>query len=126
MLAVAVGVREAARQMELPEATVQAWSARYGWFESQVVALPPTMKGATVATKAPDALENVLRERHKKTRLGLSKYVRDAAHVAAKSKGDLNLAPAVKAVADIMGKVWPQEAATTNIQVNTLSAKLEL
>lgn len=28
----AVGVREAARQCELPESTVQSWSQREGWF----------------------------------------------------------------------------------------------
>jgi len=32
LIALSVGVREAARQYGLPEATVQAWSARYGWF----------------------------------------------------------------------------------------------
>jgi len=32
IIAMAVGVREAARQCELPESTVQSWSQREGWF----------------------------------------------------------------------------------------------
>lgn len=64
MLALTVGVREAARQMNLPEATVQAWAARYGWLKNlpRSVPLPSTVirTPATNATKASDCLINTL------------------------------------------------------------------
>ena len=38
MVALQIGVREAARQFNLPEPTVQAWSRREGWFAQAVEA----------------------------------------------------------------------------------------
>jgi len=64
MLALNVGIREAARQMELPEATVQAWAARYGWLKNlpRSVPLPATVikPRATNATNPADCLVNTL------------------------------------------------------------------
>lgn len=70
-LAVAVGVREAARQMNLPEATVQAWSARDEWFATPVK--PPTMERATDATKPSVAMANMLAEDSLRTKIGFSR-----------------------------------------------------
>ncbi len=72
MLALNVGVREAARQMDIPEATVQAWAARYGWLKNapRSVPLPSTVirPRATNATKAVDCLVNTLLESVRETR----------------------------------------------------------
>lgn len=55
-LAIAVGVREAARQLGLPEPTVQSWSRRDKWFAQPP--LPPTItnpNSASIASKTPSA-----------------------------------------------------------------------
>lgn len=90
VLCVAVGVREAARQMNIPEATVQAWSARGKWTEAIQNAQRTKETRITIAnpvqplaTKAADGLANHLAELGNETRLNLVK----AAGKAAKSFG---------------------------------------
>jgi hypothetical protein len=118
-LAIAVGVREAARQMSIPEATVQAWSARFGWFEDKITPKPPHLQPATVATKPSQALNNVLESRKQRTRLNLTKYLVNGSKVAAKSRSPLRDAPNVKALAGVMQAVWPPEqGAAANVMVN--------
>lgn len=81
MLAMEVGVREAARRMGLPESTVQAWSNRGDWFAP--VKLPPTVLTATNATKQPSvALAEALADDSIATKSGFSKAARRvAAHL---------------------------------------------
>lgn len=58
MLAMSIGVREAARQMQLAESTVKSWSDREGWFAEPNK--PPTMIRASGASKAPsEALRDI-------------------------------------------------------------------
>jgi hypothetical protein len=79
-LAVAIGVRQAARQLGIPEPTVQAWSARGKWFQDPPK--PPTItnpRGATIATTTPAAaLAEHLTEHSNRSRLGLSKAITKA------------------------------------------------
>lgn len=119
MLVLAVGVREAARQMELDEDTVKSWSRRGNWLAACKPTpakheLPPTIRPVTLAPNAPtaaDALANVLSDRHKRTKLGLSAWAVNASEHAASLDPEeaLAAAPSVKAVADVAGKVWPEQ-----------------
>lgn len=119
VLVVAVGVREAARQMNLPAGTVLAWANRGGWLQSardaikrktDAIAQSREQPGSTQspAINPSDALQNTLAERKDQTRLNLSRYVVDASKKAAKSAGDLEIAPRVKEVAAVAGHVWPE------------------
>jgi hypothetical protein len=60
-LAMAIGVREAARQMNLPENTVMQWSARYNWFAEPK--LPPTMKRVSSESTSPGDIMKQVGER---------------------------------------------------------------
>lgn len=121
MLVLSVGVREAARQMGIAESTVQYWSMTGKWLAAckptpAIVPLPPTMIGSTGSTKPVDALCNVLSDRHKKSRLALSKYVREASHQAAIAPDKLGISDAVANVAKIMDRVWPADH-TQNLRI---------
>ncbi len=73
-LAVAVGVREAARRMGLKQSTVKSQCTRERWLASlpRDVPLPPTVQArASNASKSPStALAESLREMAQRTRLG--------------------------------------------------------
>lgn len=88
-LCIKVGVREAARQMGIPQATVQAWSARFKWFNrNPKPVLPPSEVPATTnATSPSNALQNMLEANSKATKLDLSKATRKAAATFARKKG---------------------------------------
>ena len=77
-LAVAVGVREAARRMGLNEAAVRQWSCREKWFAP--TSLPPTLKKAVTHVTDPSvALSNVLANDNNETRIGFSRAARKVA-----------------------------------------------
>lgn len=86
MLAKVIGVRAAAREMGLPEPTVQAWSAREDWLaDTRVVPVsrPASMVPATRATKSPEeALSAVLADHERETKLSLARTARANALVA--------------------------------------------
>lgn len=116
MLVLAVGVREAARQTGINENTVLDWSSRGNWLAEvrptpAKFALPASMRGAIAPISPADALQNTLNDRHKHTKLGLSLFTARAARMASKLPKEALLANAadVKAVADIAGKVWPEQ-----------------
>lgn len=81
VLAIAVGVREAARQTGLEENRVLKWSERYRWFKNEPKPQPPTVRKDNVITviKPSDALANALSEDGKETKLSLSRSIRKAA-----------------------------------------------
>jgi hypothetical protein len=109
VLCVAVGVREAARRMNLPESTVQAWSARGEWFSApQPLPKAPATKVQPNTPNPAEELQNTLLERKDQTRLHLSRYVVDASKRAADSLGELDIAPRVREVAQVAGAVWPE------------------
>lgn len=91
VLATAVGVREAARQMGLGESVVQQWSAREGWFKAApAVIQPPTVQKQTVSsvTKPAAALSNAMESLNGKTRIVQARTVLKG------SRGLSKLAPA--------------------------------
>lgn len=111
-LAIAVGVREAARQTGLNPNTVLAWSRRDNWF-SNTPKPPSVLKQAGQAISAlktpSNALAGILSARKAKSRAYLSKYVVNGAKVAARSRSPLADAGKVKDLAAVMEKVWPEE-----------------
>lgn len=92
-LCIAIGVRKAARQMDLPESTVKSWCTRGKWLAPrQPVPQPPTVISqkplASNASMPSDALANVLSDHSKATRLGLAIALGKAASSLAKKSGD--------------------------------------
>jgi len=111
VLVVAVGPREAARQMGLSENTVLQWTSRFGWLDhtKAVPQLPTSMQKQAVigVIKPADALANSLKEDALATRVGLTRYAKRMA-VQAETAGILEEAPLYKAVADIHAKMHPE------------------
>lgn len=90
MLAIAVGLTEAARRLGLNEARVRQWSCRGKWFaKPEPQQLPPTMtKHAVTSVTTPvDALVDSLADDAKETKLALSKATRKAAKTFAGMQG---------------------------------------
>ena len=114
VLAVAVGVREAARQMGISQDAVRQRSKREGWMASpktiaqRALAKPVTRVSPNVLSPA-HALANVLRERKHRTKLGLSKYAAEAAERAGESDGDLRLSRNVRDVTAVHSTLWPED-----------------
>lgn len=124
-LVVALGVREAARQMGLSEDTVSTWSARGKWL--QPTPLPPTMAPqATKAIAPAEALTKALAEDSLNTKIGFSRAaVKVATHLGEKEPGDLierDTAQSARQWSEIAGKVhgWDakQDGAGVNVAVN--------
>jgi hypothetical protein len=123
VLVVAIGPRAAAREMGLPEATVQAWSARYGWLEKhreaqeKAASLVRVKEEATgrvqpIATKSPgDALAEVIARDGAATRIGAVRYAKKVvehaeslpADIGLTLSGDVKSAMQVLAIADGSG-----------------------
>lgn len=127
-LVVAVGVRQAARQMGLPQPTVQAWSARFKWLgpsRKPSQPLPPSMQPtvATGATKTPStALQDHLNDDSRVTRSALSAATRKAAVHLQKAPATevLSRHKALASVAAVAGKVheWDQSGSAPSFTLN--------
>ena len=109
-LAVAIGVREAARQMGLNEDTVRQWSCRESWFAP--TPKPATMQPQTVTdvTKPSVALANVLADDSLHTRVGFSK----AARKVATHLGDKEPSTLVERDTAQSARQWAEIAKTTH------------
>jgi hypothetical protein len=117
-----IGLREIARNMNIPAGTVLAHAKREGWTQQ--------IKSATALAKREDtppgvtpmeAVASMLSERKDKSRLHLSKYVVDASKRAADSNGNLKIARQVRYVAGVKEAVWPAEKGEGGIDVSILS-----
>jgi hypothetical protein len=120
VLAVAVGVREAARQMGISEDAVRQRSKREGWMASpktvaQRALAKPVTSVSPVALSPAHALANVFSERKDRTKLGLSKYAAEAAEQAAEHRDKLGIAGKVRDVSAIHSSLWPEEPRTNEI-----------
>lgn len=115
-LAIAVGVRQAARETGIPENTVLSWSKRDNWFTDPPKPITVEQQnGRAIAAITPSlALQNTLSQRKDKTKLNLSKYVLNGSKVAAKSRSPLQDAGKVKDLATVMEKVWPEQQQTSS------------
>lgn len=114
-LAIAVGVREAARQLGLNQNTVRQWSRRDKWFKQpEPVPVPATLikqngYSVTSVTTPSEALRSTLAERSDKTRLGLSK----AAMKAAQHLGDQDPEWLITETASKVGNNWARTSSAT-------------
>ena len=127
VLAVAVGVREAARQMQISEDAVRQRSKREGWMVSpKAVTQRALAKSVTRvsphALSPADALAIVLSERKERSKLGLSKYAAEAAERAGESDGDLGLSGKVRDVAAVHQTVWPEQHQENILTLSVLNA----
>ena len=132
VLAVAVGVREAARQMGISQDAVRQRSKREGWMASpkavaqRALAKPVTSVSPNVLSPA-HALANVLSERKHRTKLALTKYVVEASERAGESDGDLRLSRNVRDVTAVHSTLWPEdhnERGILNIAIVTGQRKI--
>jgi hypothetical protein len=93
VLAVAVGVREAARQMGISEDAVRQRSKREGWLTSAKAAAQRALakhvtEVSPSALSPADALASALSDDSRETKLGLSAAARNAAKAFAQMPGD--------------------------------------
>lgn len=131
-LAIAVGVREAARQTGINQNTILSWSKRDQWFVD-----PPKPQSVQVqqgkaisAIKQPStALTEILAERKDQTKLNLSKYAVEASKDAAEHKDKLKISRQVKDAAAVASHVWPEEKsndAGLSLQVLSIGGELSV
>ena len=115
--AIAVGVREAARQAaaDLPPDEANRFveramkrCSREKWLVREQRVTPPQQQVRAVRSGS-DALIQTLSQRKDKSAMHLSRYVVDASKRAARSKGELKLAQDVRHVAGVRSHLWPEE-----------------
>lgn len=125
-LSVAVGPREAARQMGLPEATVLAWSKRFNWTSAitNAKAIQIERKDVqSVAIKPADALANRLAADESSVKTSLSATFRRTAGHMSKMLPEHVYATADKAKAIVSSAAqlyqWDaKQGQQTNVAVN--------
>lgn len=111
--------------------TMKARCRRGGWKLAREVVQAERVERATdakpTARNGVDVVAQTLAQRHKHTKLGLSMFTARAARVASKlpKKELLENAPAVKAVADIAGKVWPEETGGDHVALQFFSISVQ-
>lgn len=128
-LAIAVGVREAARRVGLEESTVQSRSQRERWLSDlpRSQPLPPTVLArASSETMSPSAaMAGVLREMSARTRLGHARVAVKVAETVEVMEGDEALLSmplilqAVKHAAVVHG--WGGSSGQTPMRLDILS-----
>jgi hypothetical protein len=111
--AAGIGLREIARNMNIPEGTVLAHAKRHGWTQQLQVATREASvmqsDAITPVQSVAESLAVILSERKHRTRLGLSKYTAEAAERAGESDGDLALSRNVRDVAAVHSSLWPED-----------------
>jgi len=136
VLALSIGIREAARQTGIKEDTACKWASRGGWMNEvraaraqadkvlqrstgKPVAAPA--QGVSTVRTAGSTAANVLAELGERTRLGLSRAAARGADTAARLDGDQVLAASrnLKDLASMASTLhgW-QQAAQVGVQVN--------
>ena len=117
--AAGVGLREIARKMNILEGTVLAHAKRHGWTQQIHVATRDVAvmqsDAITQVHSVPRSLAAILAERKDRTRLGLSKYVAEAAEHAAAHRDKLSIASKVRDVSQVQSTLWPHEQTGNNI-----------
>jgi hypothetical protein len=112
VLAVAVGVREAARQMGISQDAVRQRSKRERSIASPKAIVQRAL-AKPVTSVSPNAYHEHMRSpmslANASTKLGLSKYAAEAAERAGESDGDLTLSRQVRDVAAVHSTLWPED-----------------
>lgn len=85
--------------------------------QAQLVKVSP--RAVTAVTTTVDALVATLADRHKQTKLGLSKWAVESSDHLSTLKGEEAAAGFQQAVgtASVMGKIWPEQA-VTNVRLS--------
>lgn len=104
--------------------TLKARCRRGGWKDANKNTKALQVTTATkqglmkpVAVNGPAMVSTIIKGRVGKAKLALSKYVRDASHTAATSKGSLTIAQDVKHVANIMQTLAPDGGAEDRVSL---------
>jgi hypothetical protein len=120
-LAIAIGVRQAAREMGLPESSVKSWSTRGKWF-ADTPKPPHLARVASNASTPSDALATRLANDERETRASLSQYARKVSERASR-RSHLDDAPLVHKVAQTAGIVhrWSEGMAANQFTLNVLN-----
>jgi hypothetical protein len=109
--------------MGISQDAVRQRSKREGWMASpetlaqRALAKPVTNVSPNALSPAA-ALANVLAQRKHRSKLGLSKYVAEAAEQAGEHPDKLGIAGRVKDVASVHGTLWPEQPNSNNQIVN--------
>jgi len=104
-----IGLREIARNMNIPEGTVLARAKREGWSKQINDAKSLGKRDDKPRVTPMEAVAFTLNERKDKTKLHLSRYAVEASEKAANHRQKLKIARQVKDVAAVAGSVWPAE-----------------
>jgi hypothetical protein len=105
-----IGLREIARNMDIPEGTVLARAKREAWSKQISDAKSLAKRDDTPLAVTPmEAVAFTLNERKDKTKLHLSRYAVEASENAANHRQKLKIARQVKDVAAVAESVWPAE-----------------
>lgn len=116
MLVLNIGVRPAARELGIPEGTVQDWSAAGKWLEPtrpKAAQLPPpaTLVHPTSPTNPADALANTLERCKGRTKVGLATWAAKSGEYLGQLEGEEAAAAhqAAAGTATVMSKLWPEQ-----------------
>lgn len=117
-----IGLREIARNMNIPEGTVLARAKREGWTRQiqNAKALAKREDSSPVVTPM-EAVAVTLNERKDKSRLHLSKYVVDASKRASDSGGNLDIAQDVRHVSAVSAHLWSQDQPKIGLDLSVLN-----
>ena len=127
LLALSVGVREAARKMGLEENRVMKWSERYQWIQRDLPIQPPTMQTDIVSavSKAANSLAETLKNAGETTKLDLSRAAQKAAKRFAGMSGEkiINRSDRLLNVTNVAAKIhsWDSNGAHSAVNLNVLS-----
>jgi hypothetical protein len=88
VLAIAVGVRQAARQLNLNEDTVCSWAKRGHWFTPKPQPPSNAINPQALQAKPGAALQSILESDNRETRIDLSKAARKAARTFSNYHGE--------------------------------------
>ncbi len=124
VLAINIGVREAARRLGLNEDTVCSWAKRGNWFALQAPAQALSKSREIIASnlqaKPGDVMLSTLNEHKNETRLSLARSVRKLAKDA--EKANLKQSKHVLNVAQTAGHTFedwqPKQTQGVNVMVN--------
>jgi hypothetical protein len=104
-----IGLREIARNMNIPEGTILSRAKREAWSKQINDAKSLAKRDDAPSVTPMEAVAFTLSERKDKTKLHLSRYAVEASEKAANHRQKLKIARQVRDVAAVAGSVWPAE-----------------
>src|SRR6266480_6495510 len=122
ILAIELGVPEAARRLGLNRNTVHSWARRYNWDLPKRAGRPGIVPARDLHTKPGDVLIATHRELEGRTKTGLAQATAKASEHAAKQDGatNLNCSGKLRDLASAAARVFAWDADKPNVQFNQL------